>query len=138
MASLTSIRNGIATNLGNISSLFVYGYVPDSIEPPTAIVGVVESVEYDTSMARGADTYEIPVLLYVSRVDAQDSQETLDTYLASTGANSIKAQIESDQTLSGSAMSCRVVEASNYGVYTINDIEYLGVEFEVSVVAWNF
>jgi len=135
MASLTSIRNGIATNLGNISSLFVYGYVPDSIEPPTAIVGVVESVEYDTSMARGADTYEIPVLLYVSRVDAQDSQETLDTYLASTGANSIKAQIESDQTLSGSAMSCRVVEASNYGVYTINDIEYLGVEFEVSVVA---
>ena len=135
MASLTSIRNGIATNLGNISSLFVYGYVPDSIEPPTAIVGVVESVEYDTSMARGADTYEIPVLLYVSRVDAQDSQETLDTYLASTGANSIKAQVESDQTLSGSAMSCRVVEASNYGVYTINDIEYLGVEFEVSVVA---
>ena len=135
MASLTSIRNGIATNLGNISSLFVYGYVPDSIEPPTAVVGVVESVEYDTSMARGADTYEIPVLLYVSRVDAQDSQETLDTYLASTGANSIKAQVESDQTLSGSAMSCRVVEASNYGVYTINDIEYLGVEFEVSVVA---
>ena len=138
MASLTSIRNGIETNLGNISSLFVYGYVADSIEPPTAIVGVVESVEYDTSMARGADTYEIPVLLYVSRVDAQDSQETLDTYLASTGANSIKAQVESDQTLSGSAMPCRVVEASNYGVYTINDIEYLGVEFEVSVVAWNF
>ena len=137
MASLTNIRNGIATNLGNISSLSVYGYVPDSIEPPTAIVGVVDSVEYDTSMARGADTYEIPVLLYVSRVDAQDSQETLDSYLASSGANSIKAQIESDDTLDGSAMSCRVVEASNYGVYTINNIDYLGVEFEVSVVAWN-
>ncbi len=135
MASLTNIRNGIATNLGNISSLSVYGYVPDSIEPPTAIVGVVDSVEYDTSMARGADTYEIPVLLYVSRVDAQDSQETLDSYLASSGANSIKAQIESDDTLNGSAMSCRVVEASNYGVYTINNIDYLGVEFEVSVVA---
>jgi len=135
MASLTNIRNGIATNLGNISSLSVYGYVPDSIEPPTAIVGVVDSVEYDTSMARGADTYEIPVLLYVSRVDAQDSQETLDSYLASSGANSIKAQIESDDTLDGSAMSCRVVEASNYGVYTINNIDYLGVEFEVSVVA---
>ena len=135
MASLTNIRNGIATNLGNISSLSVYGYVPDSIEPPTAIVGVVDSVEYDTSMARGADTYEIPVLLYVSRVDAQDSQETLDAYLASSGANSIKAQIESDDTLDGSAMSCRVVEASNYGVYTINNIDYLGVEFEVSVVA---
>ena len=75
------------------------------------------------------------MLLYVSRVDAQDSQETLDSYLASSGSNSIKAQIESDDTLDGSAMSCRVVEASNYGVYTINNIDYLGVEFEVSVVA---
>jgi hypothetical protein len=84
MASLTSIRNGIGTNLGNISSLSVYNYVPDSIEPPTAVVGVVESIDYDTSMARGADTYTIPILLYVSRVDAQDSQETLDAYLASS------------------------------------------------------
>ena len=64
MASLTSIRNGIGTNLGNISSLIVYNYVPDSIEPPTAVVGVVQSIEYDTSMARGADTYTIPIFLY--------------------------------------------------------------------------
>lgn len=135
MASLTSIRNGIATNLGNISSLSVYGYVPDSIEPPTAIVGVVESIDYDSTMARGSDTYNIPILLYVSRVDAQDSQETLDGYLASTGASSVKAQVESDLTLSGSAQSVRVVEADNYGVYTVNDIDYLGVEFGVEVIA---
>jgi|TARA_B100001250_G_scaffold252670_1_gene217290 hypothetical protein len=135
MATLTSIRNGIGTNLGNISSLSVYNYVPDSIEPPTAIVGVVQTLEYDTSMARGADTYTIPVLLYVSRVDAQDSQETLDAYLASSGASSVKAQIESDQTLDSSAQSCRVVEANNYGVYTVNNIDYLGVEFEVEVIA---
>ena len=38
MASLTSIRNGIGTNLGNISSLSVFNFVPDSIEPPTAVV----------------------------------------------------------------------------------------------------
>tara|TARA_R100000781_G_scaffold26852_4_gene19949 strand:- start:2813 stop:3220 length:408 start_codon:yes stop_codon:yes gene_type:complete len=135
MASLTNIRNGIGTNLENISSLMVFKYVPDSVEPPTAVVGVVESVEYDTSMARGADTYTIPIFLYVSRVDAQDSQETLDSYLASSGSSSIKAQIESDQTLGGSAQSCRVVDADNYGVYTVNNIDYLGVEFGVEVIA---
>jgi hypothetical protein len=43
--------------------------------------------------------------------------------------------VESDQTLDSSAQSCRVVEASNYGVYTVNNIDYLGVEFEVNVVA---
>ena len=135
MASLSSIRSGIATNLGNISSLTVFGFVPDSIEPPTAVVGVVDNIEYDTSMARGADTYTIPVFLYVSRVDAQDAQDTLDAFLASTGSSSVKTQIESDSTLSGVANSVRVVEADNYGVYTINNIDYLGVEFMIEVIA---
>lgn len=135
MASLSSIRDGIKTNLANISSLIVFGYVPDSIEPPTAVVGVVDNIEYDSTMARGADTYNIPVFLYVSRVDAEDSQDTLDAYLASTGASSVKAQVESDITLGGQAQSVRVVEADNYGVYTINNIDYLGVEFMIEVIA---
>ena len=135
MASLSSIRSGIATNLGNISSLTVFGFVPDSIEPPTAVVGVVDNIEYDTSMSRGADTYSIPVFLYVSRVDAQDAQDTLDAFLASSGSSSVKTQIESDVTLGGVANSARVVEADNYGVYTINNIDYLGVEFMIEVIA---
>ena len=135
MASLTNIRNEIKNNLANITSLSVYGYVPDSIEPPTAVVGVMETIDYDASMQRGADKYDIPVYLYVSRVDAQDSQETLDGYLASAGASSVKAQIESDSTLNGEAQSVRVTSASNYGVYNINNISYLGVEFIVEVIA---
>ena len=122
MASLSSIRSGIATNLGNISTLTVFGFVPDSIE-------------YDTAMARGADTYTIPVFLYVSRVDAQDAQDTLDAFLASSGSSSVKTQIESDVTLGGVANSARVVEADNYGVYSINNIDYLGCEFTVEVIA---
>tara|TARA_R100000654_G_scaffold43561_3_gene69772 strand:+ start:1530 stop:1937 length:408 start_codon:yes stop_codon:yes gene_type:complete len=135
MASVTSIRNGIGDNLANISSLTVFKFVPDFIEPPTAVVGVVENIEYDTTIQRGADKYEIPVFVYVSRVDAQDSQETLDLYLASSGSESIKAQVESDVTLGGSANSCRVIEANEVGVYTVNSIDYLGVEFTVEVIA---
>jgi hypothetical protein len=135
MANLTNIRNEIKNNLANISTLSVYGYVPDMVEPPTAVVGVMETINYDASMQRGADRYEIPVFLYVSRVDAQDSQETLDGYLASSGATSVKAQVESDTTLNGEAQSVRVVSASNYGVYEINNVAYLGVEFIVEVIA---
>ena len=135
MASLSSIRSGIATNLGNISSLTVFGFVPDSIEPPTAVVGVVDNIEYDTSMSRGADTYSIPVFLYVSRVDAQDAQDTLDGFLASSGSSSVKTQIESDVTLGGVANSARVVEADNYGVYTIKNIDFLGCEITVELIA---
>lgn len=135
MASLTNIRNEIGNNLSNITSLSVYKYVPDMIEPPTAVVGVVERIEYDSTMSRGADTYTIPVLLYISRVDAQLSQETLDSYLQSSGANSVKAQIESDTSLNNEAQSVRVTDATDYGVYNVNNIDYLGVQFSVEVIA---
>jgi hypothetical protein len=135
VASLTSIRQGIGTNLSNITSLIVYNIVPDFIEPPTAVVGVVDLLEFDTTIKRGADRYEIPVFVYVSRVDAQDSQETLDSYLASSGASSVKAQIESDKTLGGACQSLIVVEAKDVGVYNVNNIDYLGVEFTVEVIA---
>jgi hypothetical protein len=135
MASLTNIRNEIGNNLSNITSLSVYKYVPDIIEPPTAVVGVVERIEYDSTMSRGADTYTIPVLLYIARVDAQLSQETLDSYLQSSGANSVKAQIESDTSLNNEAQSVRVTDATDYGVYNVNNIDYLGVQFSVEVIA---
>ncbi|MAW27007.1 MAG: hypothetical protein CL498_03330 [Actinobacteria bacterium] len=134
MASLSSIRSGLSTRLATISGLSVYSYVPDSIEPPTAVVGVMSSVDYDSTMSRGSDSYEIPLYLYVSRVDAELSQDSLDEFLAGSGSSSIKQAIEGDSTLGGVVSSARVVEASNYGVYTINSIDYLGVEFSVEII----
>jgi hypothetical protein len=134
MASLSSIRSGLSTRLATISGMSVYSYVPDSIEPPTAVVGVMSSVDYDSTMSRGSDLYEIPLYLYVSRVDAELSQDSLDEFLAGSGSKSIKQAIEGDSTLGGVVSSARVVEASNYGVYTINSIDYLGVEFSVEII----
>lgn len=134
MASLSSIRSGLSTRLATISGLSVYSFVPDSIEPPTAVVGVMSSVDYDSTMSRGSDSYEIPLYLYVSRVDAELSQDSLDEFLAGSGSSSIKQAIEGDVTLGGVVSSARVVEASNYGVYTINSIDYLGVEFSVEII----
>jgi hypothetical protein len=134
MASLSSIRSGLSTRLATISGLSVYSYVPDSIEPPTAVVGVMSSVDYDSTMSRGSDSYEIPLYLYVSRVDAELSQDSLDEFLAGSGSSSIKQAVEGDSTLGGVVSSARVVEASNYGVYTINSIDYLGVEFSVEII----
>jgi|TARA_R100001463_G_scaffold9738_2_gene29082 hypothetical protein len=134
MASLSSIRSGLSTRLATISGLSVYAFVPDSIEPPTAVVGVMSSVDYDSTMSRGSDSYEIPLYLYVSRVDAELSQDSLDEFLAGSGSSSIKQAIEGDSTLGGVVSSARVVEASNYGVYTINSIDYLGVEFSVEII----
>lgn len=136
MALLTSIRDGLKTNLETISGLTAYEYVPDWIEPPIALVAPINSLNYDSTMARGADTYEIPVIVYISRVDAQLSQDTVDGYLASTGATSVKAAIESDPTLGGAAMSVRVISATDYGEYEVTQgTSFLGVTFNVEVIA---
>ena len=136
MALLTSIRDGLKTNLETISGLTAYEYVPDWIEPPIALVAPINSLNYDSTMARGADTYEIPVIVYISRVDAQLSQDTVDGYLASTGATSVKAAIESDPTLGGAAMSVRVVSATDYGEYEVTQgTSFLGVTFNIEVIA---
>ena len=70
MASFSSIRAGLKTNLETISGLTVYDYVPDFLEPPIAIIAPLNTLNYDSTMARGADTYEVPVILYISRIDA--------------------------------------------------------------------
>ena len=136
MALLTSIRDGLKANLETITGLTAYEYVPDWIEPPIALVATINSLNYDSTMARGADTYEIPVIVYISRVDAQLSQDAVDGYLASSGATSVKAAIESDPTLGGAAMSVRVVSATDYGEYEVTQgTSFLGVTFNVEVIA---
>ena len=136
MALLTSIRDGLKTNLETISGLTAYEYVPDWIEPPIALVAPINSLNYDSTMARGADTYEIPVIVYISRVDAQLSQDAVDGYLASSGATSVKAAIESDPTLGGAAMSVRVISATDYGEYEVTQgTSFLGVTFNIEVIA---
>ncbi len=135
MATLTQIRQGIGTNVSNnITSISVYNYTPDRSEPPLLIVGVLDNLEYDTTMQRGADTYVIPCRLLIANVDAQLAQETLDGFIASSGANSVKQAIESDVTLSGVVSSVRVTEARDYGSYTMNNTDLIGVDFMVEVV----
>ena len=136
MAALTSIRDGLKTRLETISGLTASEYVPDYTVPPIALVAPLNSLNYDSTMARGADTYEIPVILYISRIDAQTSQDEVDSYLASSGSNSVKAAIEGDTTLGGAAMSVRVISATDYGEYEVTQgTSFLGVTFNIEVIA---
>jgi hypothetical protein len=51
------------------------------------------------------------------------------------GPNSVKAAIEKDRTLGGVADTCRVTSMRNYSQVSIGETLYLGVDFEVEVVA---
>lgn len=135
MANISDLRAGIATNLATISGLRTSATVPDSINPPIAVV-MPNTINYDTSFARtGGDEYEFLVMVIVGRVDERTAQNRLDGYCSGTGASSVKAAIESDKTLGGKAFSLRVTSLRNYNQVTVGDVTYLSGEFVVQVYA---
>jgi hypothetical protein len=135
MASISDLRTGLATNLATIAGLRTSATVPDSINPPIAVV-MPSTITYDTAFARtGGDEFEFVVMVIVGRVDERTAQNRLDDYCSGTGANSIKTAIERDKTLGGKAFSLRVTSLRNYNQLTVGDITYLSAEFVVQVYA---
>jgi hypothetical protein len=132
MSSVEDIRDGIATRLATVNGLRVSPTYLDAPRPPVAMV-LPDTVEYDLDGSRGADRFIFTISLLVGRADDRAAQRNIDTYIV--GANSVKAAIEADRTLGGSADTCRVTEMRNYGQVSVGDVVYLGVEFEVEVVA---
>ena len=135
MASITDLREGIATNLATISGLrTTTNFVPDNINPPYAMVAPT-SVDFNQAFHGGLVVYNFTITVVVGRVDARTAQNTLDTYCDPSGSGSIKAAIESDRTLGGNAFDCRVTQMRNYGTIVLSDNTYLAAEFDLVVQA---
>jgi len=134
MPTLSDIRTGLATNLGNITGLRTSAFVPDEPKPPIAII-FPDNISFDTAFARGLDTYTFSVQLIVSKVSDRNAQSNLDAYCNPDGDSSVKAAIESDRTLGGLIQDLRVTEVRDYRAATINENTYLTVTFVVTVYA---
>ena len=134
-AAISSLRAGLAANLATIAGLRVYTVLTDNPQFPAALISL-DRVEFDSTMARGCDSVEFTVTLVVARADDRSAQNKLETYLAGTGATSVKTAVESDVTLGGSAFDARVTAAEQIG--TVNSPDgstYLFVDFSITVTA---
>jgi hypothetical protein len=131
---LLAVREGIAANLSTIGGLKVFAYEPDSIEPPSAIVGWPQAWAFHKNFhnaLEGMEDLEIHIL--VGRAVDRPSQELLAKYLTSTGPLSIFAALESDKKLGGACGDSVVSVVDGFGSYTMNSIEYLGCKFHIRV-----
>jgi hypothetical protein len=133
MASISELRQGLATNLQTISGLRVVDTLPDLVNPPMAMIGLTK-VAYNQQNQRSMAEYTFQVTVVVGRVSERTAQASLDVLVA-PGAGSVKYAIESDRTLGGNAYEVFVPELSAYGAVSINGIDYLSAEFSVQVFA---
>lgn len=131
--SLAEIRQGLATNLGDISGIRTYPEIPDNPVMPCAIVQL-DSVNYDQTFQRGLTEYDFTIQLVVGRVTERRAQQKLDEFI-DAGARSVKTAIQADTTLGGSAFDCRVTGMDNIDSVTIGETTYLAANFAVTVYA---
>lgn len=134
MASLSAIRTGLKDRLTTIPGLKAYAEAPGTVMVPCAMV-LPGPIDFDQSMARGADLFVFEVRLLVGRPVDKLAQEHLDIYLAGSGESSVKAAIEGDGTLGGVADWARVVAVLSYGDIEHSGLPYLGARFRVEVDA---
>jgi len=130
--TVSTVRDNMKTQLSSISGLRIYDTVPDSINVPAAVVGMLD-FNFDTSMNRGFDTATLDVILITGRMSERSAQNSLDGYLSGSGSGSIKTVLENNKTLSGACQTLRVTTATS-GSLQVGGIDYLAYRFRIEVI----
>ena len=134
-ATVSQVKDGLKTAIQTISGLRAYDYQPEQVNPPFAYPVLTEIRYHETGMGLGGVVMDFTVTVVVSRQSERVAQDTLDGYMAMTGASSVRAAIEADRTLGGVCDDLIVVSAGNLIQVDANDTLYLAVDFKVTVYA---
>jgi hypothetical protein len=110
---ITAVREALAANLSTLLGTQVSAKMLANPTPPAAHVFPAET-QFDRAFGRGQDFQILTVQVLVGTVMDEAAQDQLDAYLAGSGAQSVKAAVESDKTLGGACFDLRVVSATGY------------------------
>jgi hypothetical protein len=133
-ATVSEATAGLKGQIAQIPGLRVVDYLPDQINPPTAVV-TVDEVTYHQAFAGGDPTYQMTVSVIVARASERVAQQKLDAFLSYCGTQSVRAAVEADMSLGGAVQQAFVQRASNIQIININEVIYLAVDFTVIVHA---
>lgn len=131
---LGAIIDGLGVRLATIDDVNVIDYMPDDVPVPAAVVDWPTTVEYDSTMDRGSHRIEVEVHVLISLADAESARDALVSYMSLSDEKSVKVAIEGDQTLGGSAMTLRVMDAKAE-VWTLAGVDYLAATFTIEIYA---
>jgi len=127
----SEVRKGLKKALQEIDGLRVFDLIPDTPQPPAAVVGQLD-LNFDINNARGLDLATIEVFVLVQRFSERTGQDKLDYFLAGSGEGSIKEAIEADKTLGGACSTLRVLSAEA-GTYETAGVLMLSYRYRISV-----
>ena len=131
---LTAIRTGLKDTLSTISGLNVTDLCDNPL-PPCVMVYPEAPFQIDLAFEHGLQMPRFIVMVLVPYIDTPDAQEQMDTFLGTTGDNSIIAAISADQTLGGAVSEAAVTELKSYGIIELSDggTRYLNADLAVEI-----
>lgn len=128
---LLAIQQGLATAASAISGLRAFATLPGTVNPPTFAV-IENDLEYNQTFGNGMTQINFVCGLYLP--SDEQGREALVSYLTNNGPTSIKAALETDKTLGGTAKTLNVDRVRGaFRLYTIGPNDYLGANFDVRV-----
>lgn len=131
-ATVSELKQQLATSLATISGLRTYAYQPDQVNIPMAWP-ILNSVEYHGAMGNGLVTHNFTITCVVGRAAERSAQKTLDQYISYD--NGVRAALEADKSLGGYARTLIVESANDITTLDAGDTLYLTVSFRVVVYA---
>tara|TARA_Y100000310_G_scaffold345131_1_gene462054 strand:+ start:1010 stop:1417 length:408 start_codon:yes stop_codon:yes gene_type:complete len=125
----SAVRSALESALDNISGLANHKEEPDAIpKVPFSILGNGE-IDYSTDFGGGHNVL-FKLFLAVHESTSASAFSSLDSYLASTGASSIKAAVNGATIGNGYA---EVVRVENVGRVRYRERTFVGAEFIIGI-----
>jgi hypothetical protein len=132
--NIADVMDEMATKLEAISGLRVYPYTINSVSAPAAIVALPGQITFDTTYGRGADTVQLDVYVFVSRIVERAGRDELAAYVDGSGASSVKAALDNGPSVSYTSCDTVTVTEAQVQPLSSGGIEFLGVVFTVDIV----
>ena len=131
-ATPSQVVTGLKNRLATIAGLRTFSYQPSSLNPPVGFP-VINRIEYHGAMGGGLVIYDCTVYVIVGRYTDDRAFDLADDFLAYSGAKSVRAAIEGDETLGGNTQSLTVASSANISAANVAEQDFLQVALQVTV-----
>jgi hypothetical protein len=131
-ATISQVATGLQARLATISGLRTFNYQPEQENPPFAYPEI-NRVEYHRAYQGGDVVMDWTIYVVVGRWLDRTAHASLDDYLSYSGAKSIRAAIEGDQTLGGVCQTLIVRSGADITSLDANGAQFLVIELQVEV-----
>ena len=128
---LGAVMQAVADRIDTIPNLQVFAYPPAVVSPPAAIVTYPGTLTYDGTYGRGMDRIpDLTVVVLVGKVSDRASRDNITKWCKGSGANSIKAVVESGTYTAFDTV--RVSEVT-FDIIAVGAVEHLAATFTLDI-----